>query len=224
MKYPKAFIGEEREEFYRNAQLTLEGRTVTNLIQAFMEKSNIPPRKWQLIQLAPQSVDIPAMRVCKSYLEDVVEQVKKGDGLFITGTPGNGKTSWTYKIAQAYVWNVATSGNPSRMPVYFINVPELFQSMKTMFGQEDSLKDLFYKIKESELVIFDDIGAENSTDWAKEQLYTLINSRYSNNKACIFTSNKPINALERRIADRIKEMCTLVEFKETSSRGKPSNS
>ena len=219
MKYPKAFIGEEREEFYRKAQETLEGRTVANLIQAFMEKSNIPTKRWQHIQLRPDTIDIPSMVICKDYLTDVVNQVKQGNGLFITGTPGNGKTSWTYKISQAYVWNIATAGDPSRMPVYFVNVPELFQSMKTLFGQEDGLKDLFYKIKESELVIFDDIGAENSTDWAKEQLYTLINSRYANDKACLFTSNKPLNALERRIADRIREMCTVVEFKAQSARG-----
>lgn len=75
-----------------------------------------------------------------------------------------------------------------------------------------------HRLQNADLVIFDDIGAESDTKWAMETLYQHINYRYSNDKACIFTSNVPITNLEMRVADRLREVNEVVVFKGSSKR------
>lgn len=76
----------------------------------------------------------------------------------------------------------------------------------------DSLKtpdDLMDCLQNVHLLILDDIGAENSTEWAVSQLDCLVNSRYNNEMATIFTTNHG-DKLPPRIKDRLDEGVTVV--------------
>lgn len=152
-------------------------------------------------------------------MKNVATNVHEGKGLYIYGTVGNGKTTWAYKIAREYLEKVAHHGiNPSKIPVYFVNVPSLLNDLKLAFNNPDEMAKINHRLRNADLVIFDDIGAESDTKWAMETLYQHINHRYANDKSCIFTSNAPVTQMEMRVADRIREVNDIVVFKGSSKR------
>ena len=48
-----------------------------------------------------------------------------------------------------------------------------------------------------DLLHIDDLGAENTTDWVLEQLYSIVNTRYEDERAMIVTTNKSYEELIR---------------------------
>lgn len=207
-----------REGLYEQLLSTSQGLFVIATLERFDRVSNLPDMAYGDLRVFPPTQDLDKFQECKNYQDNVVENVNKGRGLFINGTPGNGKTTWTYKIAREYMEQLSLKGSKALRPVYYANVPELLNDIKRGFKDDDLAVSIETKMRESDLVIFDDIGAENSTEWVKEQLYQYINYRYSNNLACLFTSNLALNQLESRIADRINGSCKVITFTAVSKR------
>ena len=53
------------------------------------------------------------------------------------------------------------------------------------------------------LLLLDDLGTENTTPWAREKLYQLINHRYNEQLATVFTSKLAPEAIDPRIYSRL---------------------
>ena len=65
------------------------------------------------------------------------------------------------------------------------------------------------------LLVIDDFGMERGTEYALEQIYNIIDSRYRSRKPLIVTTNltltelkKPQDTAHARIYDRLLELCT----------------
>jgi DNA replication protein DnaC len=62
-----------------------------------------------------------------------------------------------------------------------------------------------------DLLHLDDVGAENTSDWVLEQLYSIVNARYEEEKSLIVTTNLYLEPLAEQIGERtvsrISEMC-----------------
>ena len=63
-------------------------------------------------------------------------------------------------------------------------------------------------------MVLDDLGAERSTAYAIEQLYSIVDQRYRSGKPLIVTTNLTLDQLgkapelgRQRIYDRVLEMC-----------------
>jgi DNA replication protein DnaC len=71
--------------------------------------------------------------------------------------------------------------------------------------------DFFHRLAAVDLLPLEDVGAEKQTDWVLEQLYSLINERYEQQRSILVTTNLPFEKLEEQIgqrsASRIVEMC-----------------
>lgn len=210
------FKGREKEE--ERLKSTLEGQNIRYYLIDMAEKSNLPVKAWEELRLGVIPDNQVPYTKCNEYMLDIVNEVKNGNGLYIHGGVGTGKSSWAYKIGRKYIATLAYNKIRRNTALYFANVPELLNNLKEAFNDPQYMKELNHKIENADLVIFDDIGAENTTEWAKEQLYHYINHRYSNGKSTIFTSNLPPNSLEQRVADRVKEMTTIVKFSGQSRR------
>ncbi|HOC93209.1 MAG TPA: hypothetical protein PKH33_12705 [bacterium] len=70
-----------------------------------------------------------------------------------------------------------------------------------------------YLHESTKLVVLDDVGTEYPTDWAREQIYLLIDDLYTAQISIIGTSNLSLNKLRdvigERAADRLSEMCAV---------------
>lgn len=172
------------------------------MMEAIYSQSQIPKLYQMDKALEVSQDDLKSYQELHSYKNAVVKNVEEGKNLFIySGKCGNGKTTWATKIAHEYIKKKVFGRNIENL-VYYMNVPEFLEELR--LGYEDgTYAILINKIKKFDLVIFDDIGAEKSTEWARERLYTLINYRTVNCKCSIYTSNNSTSELENVLGSRI---------------------
>ena len=75
-----------------------------------------------------------------------------------------------------------------------------------------SLNDLIDRLCAVDLLHVDDVGAEQSSAWVLEQLYTIVNTRYEDGRAVLLTTNlgrRPSCAdqIGDRTVSRLNEIC-----------------
>ncbi len=56
------------------------------------------------------------------------------------------------------------------------------------------------------LLILDDLGAHNSTPWAQEKLFQILNHRYNGRLPTVITANQRLEELDPRIASRLADL------------------
>ena len=74
-----------------------------------------------------------------------------------------------------------------------------------------SLNELIDQLCSVDLLHVDDVGAEQSSPWVLEQLYTIVNTRYEDGRAMLLTTNLDHDALTEQIGartvSRLYEIC-----------------
>ncbi len=103
-------------------------------------------------------------------------------GLYIEGTFGTGKTHLAATIALYLI--------EQERRVIFKTADDLFKDIKETFDKDDgSEQKILARYKECDLLIIDDLGKEQATDWTTAQLYAILNDRYENQRPVIITTN-----------------------------------
>ena len=162
--------------------------------------------------------DVP--RVRRAY-EICLEYAQNPDGwLLLMGRYGCGKTHLAAAVANHVV-------DQQRLFPLFTVVPDLLDYLRATFApnRTESYDERFNEVRNAGLLILDDLGTENSTPWATEKLFQIINHRYNQRKPTIITTNRDLDVLDPRIASRIKDagICTHVyieagDYRERRSR------
>lgn len=118
--------------------------------------------------------------------------------LLIQGRFGVGKTHLAAAIA-----NAAASQD---MPTIFLTVPDLLDSLRYTFSARDaSFEQRFEQIRRAPLLILDDFGTQNTTDWAREKMFQILNFRYINHLPLVVTTNLLLNEIEGRMRSRLND-------------------
>ena len=90
------------------------------------------------------------------------------------------------------------------VPTLFLTVPDLLDSLRFAYESSDTtFEDRFLEIRHVGLLVLDDFGTQNSTGWAQEKLFQIINYRYINKLPMVITSNMSIDSIEPRIRSRL---------------------
>lgn len=118
----------------------------------------------------------------------------KGYGLLMMGSTGLGKTHLSLAVAN----NLIQKG----YCVIYGSVPELLRQLdKEQFKNADG--DTMSLITECDLLILDDLGAENNTDRYTSLLYEMINARQSRSLPMIINTNLDMSSIKARYQDRL---------------------
>lgn len=161
------------------------------VLRALYNLSRIPERYRYTIALKPENgEDLEAFTVLDNYKNDVLNMVDEGRGLYIWGkSTGNGKTSWACKIMSYFFRKIAFNTGLENEGLY-IFLPTFLEDLRDNYDNKDpEFDEILRMIKTCRLLIIDDIGAERVTDWVRERMVSIINTRVSNNLTTIYTSN-----------------------------------
>lgn len=118
--------------------------------------------------------------------------------LLLQGGYGCGKTHLAAAIA-----NFAVGLG---VPTLFITVPDLLDSLRFAYNStETTFEERFDDIRQAKLLILDDFGTQNATEWAREKLFQIINFRYINQLPMVITTNLSERDIDERIASRLND-------------------
>ena len=91
--------------------------------------------------------------------------------------------------------------------VCFAVVPELLDALRASYRDEGeaSFEATFASLKEVDVLVLDDLGAHQATEWANEKLYQLCASRYLRRAPTLITTNVAPESLDPRLASRLMD-------------------
>ncbi len=132
-------------------------------------------------------------------MKDAKEFAAQPQGwLVLQGPNGCGKTHLVAAIANARL--------AMGYPAFFISTPDLLDHLRSAYNptSEVAYDQFFDQVKNSPLLILDDLGSQTASAWAKEKLEQLLNHRANNDLPTVIVVIEPIEQLDERIATLLK--------------------
>lgn len=128
---------------------------------------------------------------CKRFSE---EFNGKGSGILMVGNTGLGKTHLSLAIANKLI--------DKGFCVVYGSVTELIRKINS--EQFDDVEgDTMSLVKGCDLLILDDLGVENKSEWNASLLYEIINARQNKRAPMIISTNLDLNELTQCYGDRL---------------------
>ncbi len=168
--------------------------------------SAVIPRKYRGASFdRPPVTDIDPKIVAatRHFASRIDEQLDAGRGLWFMGPVGTGKTTLAMLVSQAALKAGRT--------VAIYSLPDLLRKIRRTFDT-GSHEDLFEQLTAVDLLHIDDIGAEQTTPWVLEELYSIVNARYEDERSIVITTNilnreALCEQITERTVSRLTEMC-----------------
>ena len=186
----------ERREYERMSYMTMLRS------EAFRD---IPAAGWRF----DHAVVTPQLAKAKEYAANWDSFKQDGIGLLLFGDVGTGKSYAAGCIANALIDRMES--------VLFVGMSDVVNRMQGNFGSD---RDHYMKsLMRPDLLILDDLGAERNTSFGKERVFDVVDKRLLTGKPMIVTTNIPLSVMkqavnldDRRIYDRILEVCVPIRF------------
>jgi DNA replication protein DnaC len=180
------------------------------------------PKRYEHCTLETFREKSTVLRVAKKRVQEFVDlwpNTPEGKGLLLMGGCGVGKTH----LAVAALVEIINSGKPGRL--VFSNFQDLIQEIQASFDADTATTkaEIMRPILEADLLVLDELGSQKPTQFVQDILYYVINTRYNEERATIFTTNyydrsadAKEETLEQRIGTRLRsrlaEMAERLEF------------
>lgn len=133
------------------------------------------------------------------YIKDFLKKKVNGEtvkGLYLSGSFGSGKSY----ILSALLNELSLKG----YKCVNINYPLLLNKLKASFS-DYNYNDVMEEIMICDVLLIDDIGAENNSPWSRDEvLGTILQYRMDSDLTTFFTSNFTINELETELSETNK--------------------
>jgi DNA replication protein DnaC len=145
----------------------------------------------------------PVVQGVRRFTRDIDKRLDEGRGLWFMGDVGTGKTTLAMLVSKAAMAAGRTAA------IY--SLPRLLNVMRESIGSEEGKLEFLDQLATVDLLHLDDVGAESSSDWVLEQLYSIVNTRYEEERSLVLTTNLDPEELAEQIGartvSRIIEIC-----------------
>jgi DNA replication protein DnaC len=141
----------------------------------------------------------------RAFVRKIEANVADGRGRWFYGDVGTGKTLLAMLISKAAL--------EAGRSVAIYSVPRLLAEIKETYdaGSERSYMQLFHRLCQVDLLHLDDLGAERRTEWVLEQLYSIVNERWQDQRSVVVTTNLTLDELREQVGwrtvSRLIEIC-----------------
>ena len=169
--------------------------------------SAVIPRRYRSVSFdTPPVTEIEPRIVAatRRFATRIEAQLDAGRGLWFMGPPGTGKTTLAMLVSKA--------ASDAGRSVAIYSLPRLLNEIRDTHRAERSHIDLLDRLTGVDLLHIDDVGAERSTDWVLEELYSIVNARYEDQRSMVITTNildrdALCEQITARTVSRLTEMC-----------------
>jgi DNA replication protein DnaC len=143
-------------------------------------------------------------------------------GLLLMGSVGVGKTHLSVAILRALI--------ERGVPGLFYESGSLLKEIQESYNPVSQTSELkvLEPVFNAEVLVLDELGGSKPTDWVRDTMMQIINTRYNDRRLTIFTTNYLDGGLGERLEDRIGvrlrsrlyEMCQSVQIEGEDYRKK----
>lgn len=157
-------------------------------------------------------------------IEKTIEKfVSEGKNLYLhSPQAGNGKSSWSIRLVEAYFNKIWARSEP-KCRALFISVPRFLLAMKeNITAKNEYFNYIRDNVFEADLVVWDDLGSKQGSEFELSQLLSIIDNRLTMGKSNVYTSNlnrqQMYSALGERITSRVANMSIDIELRGADKR------
>jgi DNA replication protein DnaC len=136
----------------------------------------------------------PVVSAVRGYVRNLNARLDEGRGMWLVGDVGTGKTTLAMIVSSAAL----DEGHS----VAIYSLPRLLNLIRDEIGSDNSLLDLLDRLSQVDLLHIDDLGAQHTTPWRLEQLYSIVDARYQSGRPIVATTNLMPDELAGQMARR----------------------
>jgi DNA replication protein DnaC len=130
-----------------------------------------------------------AIAVCRQWAKEFRVGTDLRQGLLLRGAPGAGKTHLAVAVLREVIWS------EQKKTALFLNVPAWLNALRESYGSgEPPPNPSGYDV-----VVLDDLGAEDWSSWARDRIYNLVNQREQQRGLVLVTTNHEWQELAARV-------------------------
>ncbi len=182
----KKFLSRQKEERIRNR------------IRSFYIDNKALNRSYSPEEILENDTErMKAVGQVMKYIDRTKEQGLQQKGLYLAGNFGTGKT-----FLMCYMLHELAEVGFSGVIVY---MPDFVEDLKSLMHDAAKLKETVDLMKETDLLIFDDMGAENLNPWVRDHVLGAILNYRMERKPTFYTSNYELEALEQHFSFTSKD-------------------
>lgn len=207
----------KQEKIKKEKELAEEQELRKQKIESILGKSGIKKRYLSrtIDSFSVTAENKKSFEVATDYIKNFREYFTQGKGLYLEGPCGTGKTHLAIAIALAII--------NTGVPVICKTSIDILGDIKRCYERNSEVteEEVLEVYKTVDLLIIDDLGKEQVTEWSVPVLYSILNERYEALLPTIITTNYNTTALAEKLSakgDAETATAIISRFVESSKR------
>lgn len=176
-----------------NKSIERQRKLKANKMQRFFDENSLVNRSLQKATLENYVPTTNALAQAKQQITSFIDSFNGEENLLIHGTYGTGKSHLSIATTKKLI--------DKGYSCLFLSLPKLLTKIRDTYNNDDMTEDkLLEHIQSVDLLVLDDLGAEQKTEWSIPKLFEVMDSRAG--KSTIYTTNLSSKELKKHMNER----------------------
>lgn len=173
--------------------IELSARLRNNKMREFFDRNSLVNQSLQRATLENYEPTTKELAKAKGQITEYISNFDGTKNLLLHGTYGTGKSHLSISVTK----KLMKKGHSC----LFLSLPKLLTKIRDTYNNDNVTEEkLLNYIQQVDLLVLDDLGAEQQTDWATTKLFEVMDSRAG--KSTIYTTNLNSKELREQMNER----------------------